>query len=248
MSAHHEHPPSTVDVESLLRSLASSEAILYFPNPGNAGDSYIAAATLRLLLRTNVPFELCDAATATAETVRDRVVVLGGGGNLIPRYPQVAALLARIRDAARRIVLLPHSVCGHEELLAALGPDTDLVAREPVSYEHLRRHARLSRIWLAHDLVLGEDARALLGELNGPLGALGGALAGLLVPGRSRESLIGSVRAALLRARRLALVATGRHARGVLHCFREDDERTGLPVPLDNFDVSRWFARGVTTP
>jgi hypothetical protein len=89
-------------------------------------------------------------------------VILGGGGNLVPLYTHMARALQACRDGGvRRCLLLPHTIRGHEPLLASLDERFTLLARDLITLGHVRRHAPRARIGLADDLVLGLDVGAL---------------------------------------------------------------------------------------
>ncbi|PWJ13242.1 polysaccharide pyruvyl transferase family protein [Jannaschia seohaensis] len=143
------------DLVALLKEL-SGETVIYVPNHGNAGDSLIAAATYQLLATYGVEYEVMSAPQHLAR-VEGRTILLGGGGNLVPLYSTMATLMRAAIGRANRVVLLPHSVRGNEELLAELPPETVLFCREALSFEHARRHAARAQVHFGHDLGLYAD-------------------------------------------------------------------------------------------
>jgi hypothetical protein len=141
---------SGIDLAQLLDSLRS-QPVWYCANPGNAGDALIASATRQLLRR----FDLRVREVRDTETVPDgQLILYGGGGNLVPAYAEAARFLARHHEKARRLVVLPHTIRGHEDLLADLGPNVTLLCRDLPSLEWVRVHAPRAVTGLAPDLAL----------------------------------------------------------------------------------------------
>lgn len=57
--------------------------VLYIPNPGNAGDALIAAATYQVLDDLGINYLIKRHKDDMESDVSGRVVIYGGGGNLI---------------------------------------------------------------------------------------------------------------------------------------------------------------------
>lgn len=134
--------------------------ILFFPNPGNAGDSLIAVATLAAFARNGVDATAIDLDAA----VEGRVVVLGGGGNFIPLYHQIAEAIGRFAGRARRLVLLPHTIRGNEATLQKLDTTCTIFCRDESSWEHVRAVRPDVDARLAHDMAFHLDAAAFLAD------------------------------------------------------------------------------------
>lgn len=152
--------PLRADMEAFFAELRGTP-VLFFANPGNAGDSLIAAATAQAFARSGVeaaPIGL-DAA------VEGGVVVLGGGGNFIPLYHQIAEAIVRFsaRKAAR-IVLLPHTIRGQEAALRALAGNVTIFCRDRPSFEHVRALRPDIDARLGHDMAFHLDAAAFLAD------------------------------------------------------------------------------------
>lgn len=132
--------------------------LLFFPNPGNAGDSLIAVATAAAFARNGV-----RATTIGLDApVEGGVVLLGGGGNLIPLYHQIAEAIARFAGRARRLVLLPHTIRGNEATLQRLDASCTIFCRDAPSLAHVRAVRPDVDARLAHDMAFHLDAAALL--------------------------------------------------------------------------------------
>jgi hypothetical protein len=154
-------PPDRLDLEALLSELKQEpQPVLFVQISGNAGDAMIAHATRQLFDRLGVDYEWVR--DHRRLDPRGRVVVFSGGGNLVPQYSSASRALRWADGRAKRLILLPHTVAGHEELLAELGPETDLICRERVSYDYVRGVVRSARCHLADDVALSLDVEATL--------------------------------------------------------------------------------------
>jgi exopolysaccharide biosynthesis predicted pyruvyltransferase EpsI len=146
-------------VEDYLRQY-SKTTVLYYPNPGNAGDSLLAVATLQAFSRCSVNFRAID----LAEAVDGKIVFLGGGGNFVPLYDHTEAAYQTFLGRAQKIVLLPHTIRGNEKLLRRLDQTCTVFCRDLESYNHVRSINRTPEIILAHDMAFHLDAQRLLGS------------------------------------------------------------------------------------
>lgn len=152
-------PPWRGLVEHLRRLGTHGRPCLYIPNPGNAGDALIAAATWQLFDMLGLPVR----SGGRRDVRADDVVLLGGGGNLVPLYGDMArALEACLTAGVREAVLLPHTVRGHEALLGQLDERFHLYCRDTTGLAHVRQFAPHARSDLAPDLALGLSPQALL--------------------------------------------------------------------------------------
>jgi exopolysaccharide biosynthesis predicted pyruvyltransferase EpsI len=218
--------PSNAALEAFLRDLVPrGTKVLYVPNLGNAGDSLIAAATFQVFRRLGLRWRLLDHRDLHAR-VEGAVLIYGGGGNLVPLYGDARRFITAYHRRARRLVLLPHTVEGHEDLLGELGPNVELIAREQRSFDHIRAHAPRARAHLMHDVALGLD----LDELRrGPLRLFA-------LPPSARAAGRLALRGWQRLGRRPA-PPSGR----VLNAFRTDKEATGIELPAANFDLSKLY-------
>jgi exopolysaccharide biosynthesis predicted pyruvyltransferase EpsI len=231
-----------LDIEVFLRDLAR-EPLFYFPNPGNAGDSLIALATFQLFRKLAVPFTL-PAAESFDST--EKVVVWGGGGNLVPMYSHERDFVLRHHETAKRLVLLPQSISGHEDVLGRLGRNVTIICREPVSYAHVARHAPKAEVLLAHDLVLSLDVAAALKRRPSFTATVVRKLEAKRRDGGASARNEVSPTYFLRDWAFLTEFTLDQARRGFpreLNAFRTDAERTG-PVPPHNCDLSRQFEWG----
>jgi hypothetical protein len=219
--------PDNVALGAFLAELAAEPGggeVLFAVNRGNAGDSLISAATFQLFRKVGLRPRLLDHLYRGPRT-EGAVVLCCGGGNLVRFYGDARRFIAAHHARARRLVLLPHTIEGNEDLLGELGPNVDLIARERRSFEHIRASAPGARHHLMHDIALGLDLEELR---QGPLRLfaappsfrLGARLA------RRGWQRLGKPRA-----------PAGR----VLNAFRTDSEATAMDLPAGNFDLSALY-------
>ena len=217
-----------MDIGTYLREL-SAEQVLYYPNPGNAGDALIAHATFQVLEDSGIDYRVLS----PSDDVQGRVLLFGGGGALVPEYSSCADFIARHHRRARRLVLLPHTVDGHAALLQQLGDNVDLICREPTSYEYACGHAPRARAMLMDDLALGLDVSRTLQPVEGL------PILDRSSPRQNYRFLRQNLRYhwTLLRRTRAERPVSPR----VLNCFRTDREKSEMSLPDDNLDVSTLF-------
>lgn len=218
-----------INVEIYLKGLAEQGELVYCPNAGNAGDSLIAHATFQLFKRQGIPVELYDEARFDPN---EKILIYGGGGSFVPEYSAARQFVERYHRAVRKLVVLPHTISGHADLLSQLESNVDLFAREEVSFEYATKCAPNANVFLADDLALDLNVTDVLASnfklpyWTIPLKQVVRRDTGLL-----REAV--------------------RRARGktqVLNCFRTDKERTEIRLPFGNMDLSKLFKCGTSTP
>lgn len=226
-----------------LQSFPKDEPVWFYPHAGNAGDALILSACWRLFQDAGLDARLVPEQGFDAT---GRIVVVGGGGNLVPMYQQVATFLRRHHASSKRLLVLPHTIEGHEDILALLGPNTVLACREPVSLEHCRRSAPRARSILTHDLALDLDPREF--PLPRPVDASFLALILRVLARRTmgrRELPSGAL---VRRARRYFHAFPEPNGSGVLNAFRIDVESAGAAIPPQgNQDLSEGLRMGVRT-
>jgi len=141
--------PSTDPLIDYLRTLRGKE-VHYIPNPGNAGDGFIAYATHVLFAR----FGIRPVVHRENDVLSGKLLLIGGGGNLIEgRYHHVRDVFHRnARD--NLCTLLPQTISGYADEIAHEWPRIRLFCREPVSYRGLiEAGADPARVHLAQDMT-----------------------------------------------------------------------------------------------
>lgn len=150
-------------LEVLRACSAESGRLRVVTNPGNAGDALIGAAMWQLFDDLQLSPQVGPAsAIAPGDTV-----LLSGGGNLVPLYEDIAgALQLSLERGARKVILLPHSVRGHDALLRRLDDRFHLFCRDRASFEFCRATAANAQVHLSHDLACFLDTGRLLRQVG----------------------------------------------------------------------------------
>ena len=149
-------------IDEIFLDLAG-EQVLYAPNPGNAGDALIAAATCQLFKRYHIDYKEINL-EHDVELTKNRIVIYGGGGNLVDYYHCAKTFIAQHHKTARRFIIFPHTILAHADLLAVLGKNVDIICREQASFDFVTRHSTKANVYLADDIALGLDVALLLEE------------------------------------------------------------------------------------
>lgn len=156
-----------LDVAGFLKTVAAGRAIDWVLNPGNAGDSLIVAGTVQLLDDHGIPYRCINDYEGYDST--GRILCYSGGGCIVPYYDFGRKFLARHHERAEQVILLPHTVDGNEDLLAAFGANVTLICREAASYAHCRRAAGRAAVYAADDLAFTLKAEQFLDQPRGAL-------------------------------------------------------------------------------
>jgi exopolysaccharide biosynthesis predicted pyruvyltransferase EpsI len=210
-----------------LRSLLLSgnpQNTVFVPNSGNAGDSLIAEAIYQFFEDINLAY--------TTITVRDKIsgnnrVVIGGGGNLVSPYWDVRNFIEGNFDSFGEVIVLPHSIQGHEDLLRRLDQRFLLICRERVSYDFCCKHAPGAKILIGDDMALLWNRRE--------------------TAARAKAEAFRHRGDARFHVRNVKHLVRGIQGRakikdGVLQAFRLDVESAGQVIPRNNIDLSQAFA------
>lgn len=238
-----------LDINAFLSELSSSDRPLtYIPNSGNAGDALIGHATFRTFARAgvNIRIELdYKNADPGGETI-----ICSGGGNLVPLYDRTAKILEWASGKARRIIILPHTIRGNEELLAGLGPEVDLICREVDSFDHVRTAVKAAHVHIADDMAFSLDAQQVISE-SPDVGPLPSLYIRRMLYKLTRPSFYKTVpsptkfrRGQKLIDARLAECGPGGIPEGTLRAFRTDVESTAAAAPTGSRDIAKTFSHG----
>lgn len=206
------------DVAACL-SQFKDETIVFVHNPGNAGDNLINLGTYRLFDQLGLRYE----SGTIHEDYPGRVVVYSGGGALIASYPGADQFFRRNHATCKALILLPHTVRVHEDLIAQMDARCHLFAREAETHAFLSAHVTEAHLYMAHDMVFMVD-RAYIDTLRWDWGDL-----------RAR-GLLGSWLKMLIKFRILAM-----RKGPTLWALRTDLETDTQPTNPDNVDLSKMF-------
>lgn len=210
---------------------------VFIPNPGNAGDSLINAATFQVFDDAGFRYEvrsprqvrkaILAGHSMEALQLKDKIVVLGGGGAFTSQYTHSATLIEAIHRQARQLILLPCTVEGHQQLLGSLGSNVTIFCRERISLAHVQAHCDGPELLLHHDMAFSVNLPRLLAQ----------PVTGVSLRKRIR----------LYFSRRAMAALKQKNGQASLNAFRLDAEACGRPIPEDNQDLSEMFTLGTQT-
>jgi exopolysaccharide biosynthesis predicted pyruvyltransferase EpsI len=124
--------------------------IIYVPNHGNAGDSLIAYATLQMFDELGLDYEI-----GSLREYEDKLIIYGGGGNLIGDYGYCRDFMYRGNNKDKNeIVILPHTIKDEDHLVEWLGDNITIFCREQASYNYVTRTRRKGVTYLDHDMAM----------------------------------------------------------------------------------------------
>lgn len=202
----------------------TGQSIVYCPNPGNAGDGIIANATYQLFDKLKINFEYVSPDVGI-QTTANRVVVYGGGGNLVHPYPNARDFISRHHKNAAKLVVLPHTIRAYSELFEAMSGNVDVFCRDIPSFTFMSNVNTGANIYLSHDVALSTEVEATLKYVTLHEAEFYQNVARSRRIKRSIRKFSHSVRNML-------------HPT-VLNVFREDVERTAVAIPISNVDLSQ---------
>lgn len=138
------------DLELFLKKYIGRK-VAYIPNPGNAGDAFIWYGTICLLDKIGLKY-----ITSYNEKflLSSDIVLFGGGGNLVPYYNDCADFIKRYMRRVNQLIILPHTIQGHEDLLKNLTPNVILFCRDLLSFNYCKKIVPFpENIFLSKDLA-----------------------------------------------------------------------------------------------
>lgn len=146
-------------LHQFLQTLIGKE-LCYIPNPGNGGDSLIAASTSQIFdscgLHVHSYSNHAQTLASTAEWH-----IFGGGGNLIPAYGNVKKKIIASIERGKKIDIMPHSIRDNDDLLDALPAGSFVFRREEYTFNYVKERSPKASVFMAHDLALYLDIRLL---------------------------------------------------------------------------------------
>ncbi len=140
---------ASTDIRHYLNTLPRAETVYYYPNPGNAGDALIACATFQLFSELGIRYQKIN---LTEFDPAGKIVVYGGGGNLVNLYSDASTFVAKCHQTAKQLIVFPQTISGHEDLLKQLGSNVDIIARETTSYHHVITNSSRANVFIMDDL------------------------------------------------------------------------------------------------
>jgi exopolysaccharide biosynthesis predicted pyruvyltransferase EpsI len=162
----HDTPPLVNDPhawDDLRHALQSLQArrparLLYVPNEGNAGDALIAAGSWQFF----DDLGLSPAYAKLRDIRRGDALIYAGGGNLVPEYESCSRFLERcLAVGVESVLVMPHTIRGHEALLARLDERFTLVCRDQASVARVQATGTGAQVLYAPDMALYIDVPRL---------------------------------------------------------------------------------------
>lgn len=217
----------------------------YLPNPGNAGDSLIAHATFQLFEELNINYQVVDILNFNPN---GKVLVYGGGGNFVTKWTFARKIIKAYHPFLKKLIILPHTINGNEDVLENLGSNVDIICREKVSFDHVKKNAVKSNIFLMDDMAFHLKVKDIMSVkpitfknavyLRWKYSLKKNGLKDTIPP---IKMLIKKNTSLYLKNQ---LNRFNRQGNGLLNCFRTDKEKTGIKHPAGNLDLSKLFAYG----
>lgn len=218
------------ELETILSS-RKNDRLVYVPNVGNAGDSFIAVATYQLFNRLGLRYEI----GSLSGTYPGSIVVCAGGGNLVSLYPHMIDFIRRNQGTWRELIILPHTIRSYAEELGNFRQNCFVFCREKPSYDFVKRCAPNANTFLSHDLAFSSDLDEIRNQKPD------------LRP-RSVGDFLRQLRSQARYQMQLAHAARARTQPDVLNAFRVDVEKTAIEIPADNVDISSALAGNAMLP
>lgn len=231
-------------------TLSGYETVYYQPNPGNGGDSLIAHATFQLFKKLKINYQII--ADWECFDPENKIVIYAGGGNVVRYYNTSKNFIMKCHPMARKLIILPHTIDNNEDLLKALGANVDIICREKVSYNHVKKNAAKANVMLMDDMAFSMNIKNTLSEK--PISFLKALVLFLFYAIKSDKRLntIPLLNKIIWNYSKLYaklfLKFLNKHSeRKTLNCFRTDVERTGIKLTKDNIDLSVRFGYGTNS-
>ena len=149
------------EISDYLSALAADDApVIYCPNPGNGGDALIAASTFQLFERSGLSYNAYHWSEVLSLELdwSKHVFVYGGGGAFVNEYQGAPRILIEaLHKRVKKLVILPHTINTHADVLSELGSNVEIICREQTSFEYVRASAPKANVFLMEDLGLSLD-------------------------------------------------------------------------------------------
>ena len=154
-----------------LQQSADPGAVL-MTNPGDLGDGLVAYGLFSLL--DDMGLSPRPARDLPSDLTGKHTLVFGGGTLIEGSKSDPAGAIRPFLESGGRVILLPCSIDGYEDLFRAYPRQLEIFVREVVSYERLARLGLpKDRLHLCHDLgFAGDIARLLPSQGGGPGGVI----------------------------------------------------------------------------
>jgi exopolysaccharide biosynthesis predicted pyruvyltransferase EpsI len=145
-------------LDQFLINHLKNKNVAFFQNTGNAGDALIWYGTLCLFKKLGISCTPYSVAIKNHPSIPIDVIVYSGGGNLVPYYHHCFQFLQDVMGRGIPVIVLPHTIQGHQSLLSQLRPNVTLLCREKMSYHYCKKIVPYKEnVFLACDLAFFAD-------------------------------------------------------------------------------------------
>lgn len=197
----------------------SGKQIFYQANPGNGGDALIAFGAYSLFKELGVNYTIVKDNT----DLTDKIVFYGGGGNLVKEYPTAANFISKNISKIKELVILPHTINDHKELIGAFGSNVTVLCREHLTYNYIQETAPNCKCHLIEDLAFSL-----------PISTLKSKFRKNIIPVFWRKHIWKMFRYQGSVIHPVLNILFGRE----LYAFRIDHEKTNIKRPANSLDLS----------
>ncbi len=230
-----------INIKEYLNNFSKYEPIYFIPNPGNSGDILISCATFQVFNQLKMKYCIVDSDRFDA---RGKTVFYGGGGNLVPYYDHARKAVQRIHKLAKKTVILPHTISNNDDLLQDLGTNVDIICREPVSFNHVKKIASRAHVMLSSDMAFHLETKNVLSNNGDSL--IKAFLCELVFLFKNNYGHMPGLKELnrFLRREIKMFKLFKQNESSILTCFRTQAEKTGMELCTGNIDISLILAYG----
>ena len=149
-------------LEDYLLTLKGENEIVFIPNPGNAGDSLINYAEYQLFRKIGLRFKE-STVDCSLSTIRNKVVLFGGGGGLIPQWQTAFNAISRLHSQTKKFIVLPSTIRGCDDLLKRFRNNDTIMCRETISFNYVSQAVSKGvQVLEIEDAALTLDTQSIL--------------------------------------------------------------------------------------
>ncbi|CAK7192884.1 hypothetical protein COMNV_01094 [Commensalibacter sp. Nvir] len=138
----------------LMHKLRLNYQFIYKSNPGNAGDSAIAASTYDFFKKNSINYKFWN--NNNHYDIASSIAIYAGGGNLIEKlYSDCANFIEKNSKHFAKIILFPATIRGYKDLLLRHKAKLIVCCREQKSFDYLRNldFTVNENVFLTHDMA-----------------------------------------------------------------------------------------------
>jgi len=233
------------DLEKYFKENNFRDGLYIYPNPGNAGDALISIGTTHFFNKLNLDYQIVMDKKNFDPT--GKTVLYSGGGNLVKYYSNSREFFLSNHKKLKKLIILPHTISGNEDILKEFGQNVDIFTRELFSFEHVKKHAPSANVFLSKDMAFYMDVDEVLGHR--PMNFF------LIILSKFFYKLKNDVRSENIPSPFVLIKSKIKEAKHklishdkVLNSFRIDPEKTEIEIPRDNIDLSEVYKFGTEYP